>query len=130
MPAGRPTDYDPKYIEEIIEYFNREPYKKEGSKLIPCDFPTLAGFAVKIGVHRDTINEWGRNNEEFSDAIKKAKEFQENIIVTNSMKGLYNTAFSIFAAKNLISWSDKQDITSDGEKMEGIVIYKPKKEDE
>ncbi len=130
MPAGRPTDYDPKYIEEITEYFNREPYKKEGNKLIPCDFPTLAGFAVKIGVHRFTLYNWGEKHSEFSDAIKKAKEFQEHIMVTNSMKGLYNTAFSIFAAKNLISWSDKQDITSGDEKIEGIIIYKPAKEDE
>jgi len=130
--VGRPTLYDPKYCEELIKYFNIEPhfetpvvttYKdgttKEEVKLVPSDLPTLASFASLIGVHRDTINQWAKDNKEFSDAIKEAKEHQERILVTNGLMGLYQGAFAIFTAKNVIGWRDKieTDITSGGKPL-------------
>lgn len=128
MPAGRPTDYRPEFCEMIIEYFDVEPYRevgrtktnKDGSEYTyyedkANDWPTLAGFAAKIGSHRESLNNWAKQHDEFFDAIKKAKEIQEQILVTNALKGLYNPTFSIFAAKNIFSWKDKQDITSNDE---------------
>lgn len=139
---GRPTKYDPKYCEELIKYFDIEPhfetpaittYKdgttKEEVKFIPSDLPTLAGFAAKIEVNRDTLQEWAKVHQEFSVAIKRAKDLQENILVTNGLKGLYSQPFAIFTAKNVLGWRDKSetDITSGGERLEGIVVYKPSK---
>lgn len=123
---GRPSKYDPKYCEEIIEYFDIEPhfetpvtttYKdgttKEEIKLIPSDLPTLAGFAVKIGVDRDTLKEWAKQHDEFSAAVKRAKECQENILVTNGIQGIYAQPFAIFTAKNVIGWKDKTELSGD-----------------
>lgn len=133
--AGRPSKYNSRLCEEVIKYFDIEPhfetpvtttYKdgttKEEIKLIPSDLPTLAGFAVKIGVHRDTIDQWRKDHKEFSDAIKKAKECQENILVTNGLQGLYAQPFAIMASKNILNWRDKQDMTSDGQKTEPLKI--------
>lgn len=129
--VGRPTDYDPKYCDELIEYFDVEPYRevevtityKDGrtetrDEERPNDLPTLAGFARKIGVHRDTLHEWANavDNEgnlkhpDFSDAIKKAKEFQEDIWDTNGMKGHYVAPFAIFFGKNNLGYKDKREI--------------------
>lgn len=132
---GRPTKYDPKYCEDIIKYFDIEPhfetpvtytYKdgttKEEIKLMPSDLPTLAGFSVKIGVHRDTLNSWSKIHKDFSDAIKRAKECQENILVTNGLQGLYAQPFAIMASKNILNWRDRQDVTSDDQKLEPIKI--------
>ncbi len=133
--VGRPTKYNSKYCDDIIKFFDIEPhfetpvtitYKdgstKEEIKLMPSDLPTLAGFAVKIGVHRDTINSWSKEHKEFSDSIKRAKECQENILVTNGLQGLYAQPFAIMASKNILNWRDKQDVTSDDKKVEPIKI--------
>jgi hypothetical protein len=138
---GRPSKYVSKYCKEVITFFDIEPHTvsskvttyKNGTTIeeeveIANDLPTLASFASKIGIHRDTLNQWTKNHKEFSDAIKKAKELQEKILVTNGLKGLYNPAFAIFTAKNIIGWKDRQDITSDDSKLTGPYIYIPKKE--
>lgn len=119
--AGRPTSYKPEYAEELIEYFSEPPYKEtmktvvtklgdvlEVPTLEATDFKTLAGFAIKIGVCKDTLHEWSKVHPEFSDAYKRAKEFQENFLAVNGNKGLINPAFSIFTAKNVLKWRDKQ----------------------
>ena len=138
---GRPTIYDPKYCEEIIKFFDVEPhfetpvvttYKdgttKEEVKLIPSDWPTLASFAKKIKTHRDTINEWTRKYPDFSDAVKRAKECQESILITNALHGLYEQPFAIFAAKNVMKWTDRQDVTSQGEGIK-VLFEMPRPDD-
>jgi len=140
--VGRPSKYNPKFCEDIIKYFDIEPhfetpvtytYKdgttKEEIKLMPSDLPTLAGFAVKIGVDRDTIHQWSKDHKEFSDAIKRAKECQENILVTNGLNDLYAQPFAVFTAKNVIGWRDKTetDITTAGGPLK-IIITEDKSE--
>jgi hypothetical protein len=127
------SKYDPKFIDQMLEYFGVEPYHQVIKKIsektedgtartaeIPqfsadgrpileiSDFPTLAGFAIKIGVNRDTLAEWAKNFAEFSGAYKKAKDYQENWLAVNSLKGLLPPASAIFTQKNVIGWRDKQ----------------------
>lgn len=59
MAGGRPTDYDPAYCEVVIAL------GKEGK--------SLTVMAAELGVSRDTIYEWSRVHQEFSDAITRAK---------------------------------------------------------
>lgn len=138
--GGRPTKYKPEYCDQLVKYFDIEPHfetpvvytnkkgiTKEEVKYLPSDLPTLAGFAKKLGIHRDTIHEWSKKHAKFSDSIKYAKECQEAILVTNALHGEYSPAFSIFFAKNNLGWKDRQDITSGDEKLQGPMIYKPSK---
>jgi hypothetical protein len=131
--VGRPSGYRPEYVGQLIEYFSAPPYKqlikkitekdddgKTTIKEVPMfhenglpileisDFPTLAGFAISIGVHRDTLQEWAKNFAEFSDAYKKAKDYQENYLAVNGNRSLLPPAFAIFTAKNVLGWRDKQ----------------------
>lgn len=123
-PPGRPTDYRPEYAQILIDYFSVEPYReimrqtitKSGDVIeVPVneanDFPTLAGFAIKIGVCRDTLLEWSKVHPEFSGAYKRCKDYQENFLAINGNKGLINQPFGIFTAKNVIGWRDKVDHT-------------------
>jgi hypothetical protein len=118
---GRPTKYEERFTEELLDYFGVKPYSEVKKTLVTkkgeeldivehqaSDFPSFAGFAAKIGVHRDTLHEWCKNHDEFSDAYKKAKEMQENWTLVNGHKGTCNTAFAIFAAKNIHGYRDKQ----------------------
>lgn len=120
---ARPTDYDPAFCDQIVAFFNKEPWtehertitRRDGSIVeetyrLPAELPTLANFACQIGVHRDTLNEWGRVHPEFSDAVKMAKAHQERILVSNGLCGLYEGPFGIFTAKNILGWRDKSEI--------------------
>lgn len=128
---GRSSKYTPKFADQLTEYFSVAPYRPvvktitektdagEKSAEIPVtdssgkpvleasDFPSLAGFALKIGVHRDTLHEWGKNFAEFSDALKRAKDSQENWLLVNSLKGLLPAANAIFTQKNVLGYRDK-----------------------
>lgn len=120
MPAGRPTDYLPEYCEKIIEHFDQEPFSttmdETSGKLIRSAIllPTLTNFAKKIGVARCTIYEWAERHPEFSDAVKRAQELQEEILMQNGLFGGYEKTFAIFTAKNVLGWRDKQDVEHSG----------------
>ena len=138
---GRPPKYLPRFCEDIIEFFNVLPYVKKKviilRKGVPVeveidvasDWPTLAGFAAKLEVNRDSLQEWAKKYPEFSVAIKKAKEIQENILVTNSLKGLYAQPFAIFAAKNVLNWKDRQEIIGDKENPVRFIQVREMKEE-
>ncbi len=130
--VGRPTKYDPKFCEEIINFFKREPYEeypiittykdgttKEEIVRKPNSLPTFEGFAVSIGVHRETLLNWMDQNKEFFDAYKMAKDYQKNMLIENALSGLYSQPFSIFTAKNVTDMRDRfeNDITTLGEKI-------------
>jgi hypothetical protein len=118
--AGRPSDYKPEYAQELIDYFSIPPYVETTKTVVSNgqqfevpepqanDTPTFAGFASQIGSHRESLLNWTKEHPEFFDAYKRAKELQENFIVVNGTKGLINTAFGIFVAKNVCGYRDRQ----------------------
>ena len=136
MKAGRPTKYDPKFVDEVYKYFDIEPHfetpvletRKDGStkesiKFIPSDLPTKAGFAKSIKVCRDTLYAWEKEHKEFAEALKFAEVCQEHILIQNGLKGLYNPIFAVNTAKNVLGWRDKQEITGkDGEAFSVSII--------
>lgn len=63
MPAGRPTDYRPEYCDKVIEW------GKQGK--------SKTWIASEIGVTRETLYEWERVHPEFSDAMARAKVFEQ-----------------------------------------------------
>lgn len=112
--GGRPSGYKPEYAKMLEDYFNVPAQvideDEDGKKIKPSSLPTLAGFACKIGVHRETLLNWAENHQDFFDAFKMAKEHQERILVENGLMGYYDKTFAIFTAKNLINWRDKQEV--------------------
>lgn len=139
MAAGRPTLYDPKYVDEILDYFNVPSFDveiscdKEGNetqKRIPNSLPTLAGFACKIGVDRTSIWEWSKKHPEFSNAIKLCKDHQERILVDNALLGRYDKTFSIFTAKNLLDWRDRHEVQQDTTVNVNIVEFNYEEEND
>lgn len=138
---GRPSKYDPKHCAEIIAWFMVDKYEKvvverhtkfnkeggkssetEKYKLIPCDLPTLEGFARHIGVGYDTMYGWAheflddkaevpaKKYPEFSKAYNIAKQLQKEFLVDNGLKGNYPPASYIFTAKNITDMADTQVI--------------------
>jgi hypothetical protein len=122
---GRPTEYKPEFADELIEYFSVKPYEYKNLPrivngeimLVPietaADTPTMAGFAVKLGVCRDTIHEWTKKHPEFSDAYKMAKEYQENFWTINGHKGLINSKFAELTSVNILNWRKQHSDDAD-----------------
>ncbi|GGE36281.1 hypothetical protein GCM10007276_12210 [Agaricicola taiwanensis] len=106
MPAGRPTTYDPRYCEEVVDFMSQ-------------GF-SLTAFAGHIRCARSTINEWMAVHEEFSEAVKigqatRTAKLEKTLI--DGETGPKVTAH-IFALKNAApeEWKDKvqQELTGDG----------------
>jgi hypothetical protein len=119
---GRPTKYDPKYCDEIVKFFDRETYviktvvtkkngfRREEPKIFPLEFPTSEAFANKIGVDTDTLLNWAKNHEEFSDAYTRAKQLQYHGLIQAGLAGAYPSNAFIFVAKNYIRMKDKIEV--------------------
>lgn len=105
MPGGRPTKYEKEYAQQLLDYCacNEDGF-----------FPTKAGFAIKIGVDRDTLKEWASKHSDFSAAYKKVEDYQYNSLIPGALQGKYNPTFSIFFAKNNLGMTDKQELAVSG----------------
>lgn len=97
---------------EDYTYYDKEVYTaKDGVAKImereACDYPTLAGFARKMGVHSGTINDWMARHPAFAEAVHKCKQIQEDLIIKHGLKGNYNSSFAKFMMINTMKYKEK-----------------------
>lgn len=132
--GGRPTKYKEEYCETIIQYFN-VPHTKEvtkqkvkGSEIITWTeevankLPTFERFAVDNGVHTDTLHEWRNTYPKFSEACKRCKNMQKEMINYLAMAGYYNPTYTMFVAKNITDMRDTQHIEQESNVKNTVVI--------
>ncbi len=119
-PVGRPSKYRPDlHPEDIVAYFREsfdaieDPKRVESAQgrvkyvQAPVRPPLFAGYAMKIGVRRQTLWNWARRHEEFDEAVGICKAMQEHIFITMGLLGAYRPGMTIFVLKNLLRWQDK-----------------------
>ena len=74
-------------------------------------------FAYKIGVNKDTIQEWAKVYPEFKVAHDHAKLIQEREMMIVGFKGMKTQGFGhstwIFWMKNCFGWRDNREETDD-----------------
>lgn len=131
MPAGRPTVYKEEYCQQMIEFFDIEPYKevtetfyykdwssKDSIKLIPNKLPTFSKFARTIGVNRATLldratktdESWHLVFPEFSSTYEVCKDIMKDYLNDNGLMNLYNSAYCKFVAINATDMKDKSEV--------------------
>jgi hypothetical protein len=106
-PGGRPSDYDPRHITEMLEFFqNWEPFReveKEvasgGRKVIIKEKlvnypPTLNKYAIKLGIDRKTLRRWAEDNPEFRPTYDACKTIQEEWLSDRGTTGEYHAGFT------------------------------------
>jgi hypothetical protein len=98
MPTGAPTKYKKELCEKVKELM-RQGY-------------SVTQVASKLEVHRDTLYEWAKVHDEFSDALKIGKMHLEHWytelfreMAVGKRKG--NPVAAIWLTKNVLGWSDK-----------------------
>lgn len=127
---GHPTDYRENFHpQDFIEQ------SKQGK--------SLAQIALSWDVHRDTIYEWRKVHPEFSDAVKKGREFAEAWYMNLGQAGILgqatekpmNVGLFCWMTKNMFNWSDKVEHKSELkpfiiEKLDGSQVVMGVKEEE
>lgn len=117
---ARPTKYKKEYCKKILEFFNIEhTYFEEATRIDKKGnlqtyniekankLPTFERFAVNIDVCIDTLNEWCKVHSEFSEAYKKCKYLQKDMLNDLALRGFYNPTYTQFVAKNITDMTDK-----------------------
>ena len=105
---GRPTKYNDALQAKADSYIDSDLYAKQEA------VPTLAGLAVFLGVCRDTVMVWAKDNEIFSYTVKKLMAKQQLKLQNGGLTKEYDAGMSKFmlAANHGMSDKTQVDLTS------------------
>ena len=98
---GRPKKYTPEFIEgeakALLEYAKEAtlPFKQE--------------FAISRGYPSEYMSRWAKENDVFSQALKRMEDVQTLKIVKAMMAKRIDVTAAIFTLKNVAGWRDKKD---------------------
>jgi len=96
--GGRPTKYEDDMPLKLVEYIQ--------ACIDGEEVPTSAGLGLFIGINRDTVFEWRKKHQAFSDSYDLMMMFQENEVWQKALKGQYNSNISKLMLANH-GYSDK-----------------------
>jgi len=119
--GGRPMKYtDPVKLQADIDaYFNRcdqntikrQYAHSKGITVVETPTPyTMAGLAAALDVHRDTLNEYSRN-EVFSDIIMRARDRVHQQNITLALTGCHDSRIAALNLASNYGYSTKSEIT-------------------
>src|SRR5689334_3851749 len=105
---GKPTLYKEEYCEKVIELL------KEGASIEEIGLELNCGYS--------TVYQWMKDHKEFSEAIKKGREFSHAWWLKEGRKALRDKDFSYTGwcmnMKNRFGWTDKQEVKAELEVSE------------
>lgn len=130
--GASPGKYKKEYAEKMVEYFSvpqmtthwKRKYYKDGRVkeeepiTLPPKYPTFEGFAKIVGVTSRTLLNWRDKYPSFAEAYERALDIQKDILITNSLGGLYNGNFAKFIASSQFDMVEKSEQKISG--IEGI----------
>ena len=132
--GGRPTKYTPDLISKVDEYLalcvdsETEFHKTRGEKsdsfdrILKVNLPKIEGFARYIDVHKDTLIEWAKKNDEFSVSLDKIRAEQHNRLVDETLAGNYNPVIAKLMLSSNHGYKEKSDVTSDGKELQPVLV--------
>lgn len=131
---GRPKAYATleELSKKIIEYFQfcdsqkKEIFNDRGllTKIIYKPY-TVSGLAVFLGIHIDTLHEYGKKDHDFSETVRFAKDIIANWTEEKAASGETNHQFAIFSLKNNFGWADRQHIETEQNINQNIMQISP-----
>jgi hypothetical protein len=126
MTAGRPTKYNKEMQKKADEYL--ENYEELANDAVP----SIAGISRYLHVARQTIYNWADKNPIFLVTLDEIEQEQEKQLTSKGLKSEFNSTIVKLMLHNH-GYSDRlrQDLTSDGEKVEisGFNYIKPDEAD-
>ena len=89
--GGRPTKYQgQKTVDMVQEYIKTcvDEFSPDGRKKVRL--PTAEGLSIYIGVNVDTLYEWSKNHQEFSDSFASMVAEQKKRLIQEGLANNYN----------------------------------------
>lgn len=102
MAGGRPTDYSEEVLKKTQEYLDlcvdtvKKVVSGESEKFtaykekVTVKIPTIEGLSIYLKCHKDTIFEWDKIHQEFSDLLNVLRATQADRLINNGLSGDYN----------------------------------------
>lgn len=78
--TGRPTKYETGFVERVDKYLQTTGLEKR-------QLPTVEGFAIYLGVSRDSLYEWAKLYPLFSDTLRKIELLQKQQLINDGIYG-------------------------------------------
>lgn len=131
VKMGRPTTYQDIYVTMADKYLDtcqdteREFHKTRGDKsdsydrIIDVKLPTIEGFAIFLGHHKDSLYDWAKKYPDFSDSLKKITQLQKEKLLMKGLSGDYNPVIAklILSSNHDMNDRTETDITTKGESI-------------
>ena len=114
---ARPTKYSKEMVDQAYEYIDT--YGEHGDMI-----PSIEGLAEVLGLHRDTLYDWARQeSKEFSDILGKLLQKQQKVLINNGLSNTFNSAITkLVLGKHGFHDKMEQDISSKDGSMKPTVI--------
>jgi hypothetical protein len=114
---GRPTKYDPAFIEKVDEYL-----KTTGRE--QTSLPTVEGFAIYIDITKKTLYNWSKIYPDFLHALDKIMTHQAKQLIDDGIYGgkEVNSTIVKLLLQNNHGMKERTDTTS-GDKPLPTPIY-------
>lgn len=121
---GRPTEYDPTFVEELEQYL-------AGTGREHTILPTIEGFALHLDVSKKSLYNWAEQHPEFLHALDKLMGKQAEQLINDGIYGgkEVNSTIVKLLLQNNHGMRERTDVTSDEEKIVGPVVYIPKEDE-
>jgi hypothetical protein len=115
---ARPTKYDPSFVAELENYLATT--GREQTKL-----PTVEGFALWLGVSRDSLYEWSKLYPAFSDTLGQIEHKQKEQLVNDGIYGgkEVNATIVKLLLQNNHGMREKQELTGNDGGPLNINLY-------
>lgn len=126
--GGRPTSYEPVFIDSVDEYLKGcvDVYEMiEGiGKVLKVKLPTREKFAQFINVSQDSLVNWGKEYPEFFAALQKIDIEQKQKVLESGLSGAYNSKIGglILSSNHGMKERSETDLNHKGRVFLGDIV--------
>lgn len=117
---GRPSKLTPQVIQQAWDYLHEiESISPTAGGLLP----TKERLALKLGVTRQTMENWAKESADFLDIVNNLEKLQADRLIQFSLIGKYNPMISkLLLSKHGYVEKSEQDVTSDGKGLQPVLV--------
>jgi hypothetical protein len=113
---GRPSKLTKELLDKGWEYAENSDDMSASTLL-----PTRERLCLTLGIHKETMNIWERENKDFSDLCRYLDMIQADKAMQNGLMGRYQPAITaIVLSRHGYIRQEQTDVTSGGEKIGDI----------
>ena len=109
--------------DEFYDYVKSDGEKSTSwEQKVRAKIPTVEGLSLYLGVNRDTVFEWAKHHQVFSDSLADLVNKQKQMLISGGLGGYYNPTIAKLILSANHGMIERTDVTSDGKRVENINV--------